>query len=71
MKYQYLGAHAVHRLRQRLAGDGHLVNADVREIADRLPVQASVGVERERAVAALVSGVGRARRKAASAGGFT
>ncbi len=35
-----LRGHAVHRLRERLAGHGHLVNADVRDVADRLPVQA-------------------------------
>ena len=42
-----LRRHAVHRLRQRLAGDGHLVNADVRVVADGLPVQPAVGVERK------------------------
>ena len=40
------------------------MNADVREIADGLPVQVSRGIERERSAAARVSGVGRARRKA-------
>ena len=50
---------AVKRRRERLADDGHLVDAEVGVVADLLPVEPTVGVESEGTAAALVTGVGR------------
>ena len=44
----------------RLADHGHVVDAQIRVVADELPVEAVVGVEGERTAPADVSGVGRA-----------
>jgi hypothetical protein len=56
---------AVHRLRQRLACNGHVVNADVSEVPDAFPIQSTAGVERKltATVATFVSRVGSAGRE--------
>src|SRR5205085_3208103 len=55
---------AVERFRQRLARDGHLVNAEIRVVDDGLPILPPTRVEREPATPALVPGVRRARAEA-------
>ena len=48
---------AIERLRECLAHDVHLMDAEIGVVLDRLPVEPSVGVERKAAAAALVTGV--------------
>jgi hypothetical protein len=59
---------AVEGLGQRLACLGHLMDADVRIVADQLPVEPAIGRQRETAAAAFMSGIGRACREALRGG---
>src|SRR4051812_23991541 len=50
---------SVELLRERLAGHCHLVNPEIRVVANQLPGEPAVCIEREAAAPAVVTGVGR------------
>src|SRR6266545_4679300 len=52
---------AIERLCERLANDGHFMDAEVGIVHDGLPVQPPVRVERKAPASALVTGIGCAR----------